>query len=170
MFAIGVTAVFSLGRHTPPVLGHHSRGTRLSMGLRALSPEVRGCHPLWPCFPARSLGLRAQWPTGATLAALALDSSLFVRHYWGNPCWFLFLPLMICLSSGGSLAIHKLGLDRRALSLARCGFHRDAVTAGVCCRALCIPYLSAICVRESWFAKDCVSPWVSPVAALFLDP
>lgn len=25
----------------------------------------------------------------------------FVRHYWGNPCWFLFLRLLICLSSAG---------------------------------------------------------------------
>src|SRR5271154_3312300 len=31
-----------------------------------------------------------------------LSFSRFIRHYWGNPCWFLFLALLICLSSGGS--------------------------------------------------------------------
>ena len=30
--------------------------------------------------------------------------ALFVRHYWGHPCWFLFLRLVICLSSAGGLA------------------------------------------------------------------
>ena len=25
----------------------------------------------------------------------------FTRRYWGNPCWFLFLRLLICLSSAG---------------------------------------------------------------------
>ena len=27
----------------------------------------------------------------------------FTRSYWGNPGWFLFLRLLICLSSAGSL-------------------------------------------------------------------
>ena len=26
----------------------------------------------------------------------------FTRRYWGNPCWFLFLRLLICLSSAGN--------------------------------------------------------------------
>lgn len=30
-----------------------------------------------------------------------MDSARFVRHYWGHPCWFLFLRLAICLSSPG---------------------------------------------------------------------
>ena len=33
----------------------------------------------------------------------ALDSTLFVRHYSGPPSWFLLLPIMICLSSRGTL-------------------------------------------------------------------
>ena len=32
-----------------------------------------------------------------------LDFSHFVRHYYGNPCWFLFLRLIICLNSAGNL-------------------------------------------------------------------
>ena len=29
--------------------------------------------------------------------------SLFIRHYWGNHSYFLFLRLIICLNSAGSL-------------------------------------------------------------------
>ena len=35
---------------------------------------------------------------------LRLSSSLFSRPYWGNPGWFLFLGLVICLNSAGPLA------------------------------------------------------------------
>ena len=34
----------------------------------------------------------------------SLSSSHFARRYWGNPGWFLFLRLLICLSSAGGLA------------------------------------------------------------------
>lgn len=34
---------------------------------------------------------------------LALGWSLFARRYWGNPIWFLFLRLFICLNSAGNL-------------------------------------------------------------------
>ncbi len=33
-----------------------------------------------------------------------LSCCRFTRRYWGNPCWFLFLRLLICLSSAGSPA------------------------------------------------------------------
>ena len=43
---------------------------------------------------------------------------LFTRRYWGNHCYFLFLRLLICLSSAGTLAyfrchnwIKRLGSD-----------------------------------------------------------
>jgi hypothetical protein len=50
--------------------------------------------------------LRCQKRLGKTtiLAILNLSCSRFTRRYWGNPCWFLFLCLMICLSSAGDLA------------------------------------------------------------------
>ena len=32
------------------------------------------------------------------------NSSRFARRYWGNPGWFLFLRLLICLNSAGGLA------------------------------------------------------------------
>lgn len=34
----------------------------------------------------------------------ALGCSLFARRYSGNPSWFLFLRLFICLNSAGRLA------------------------------------------------------------------
>ena len=39
-----------------------------------------------------------------SLTIFSLSSSRFTRRYWGNRCYFLFLPLIICLNSGGSLA------------------------------------------------------------------
>ena len=39
-------------------------------------------------------------PEGITTFGLA--SSAFARHYWRNLCWFLFLALLRCFSSGGS--------------------------------------------------------------------
>ena len=38
------------------------------------------------------------------IAFSRLGSALFARRYWGHPVWFLFLRLMICLSSAGFLA------------------------------------------------------------------
>ncbi len=32
---------------------------------------------------------------------------LFTRRYWGNHCYFLFLRLLICLSSAGNLAYFR---------------------------------------------------------------
>ena len=32
---------------------------------------------------------------------------LFTRRYWGNHCYFLFLRLLICLSSAGTLAYFR---------------------------------------------------------------
>src|SRR5215831_13175786 len=34
----------------------------------------------------------------------SLGSSLFARHYYGNHCYFLFLSLLRCFSSGGWLS------------------------------------------------------------------
>lgn len=52
--------------------------------------------------PARSL-LNATFPRGQRPRDSALGSSLFARRYSGNPCWFLFLRLFICLNSAGRL-------------------------------------------------------------------
>ena len=49
----------------------------------------------------RRLVLHPTSPTGF-LVGFGLDFSLFARCYWGNPIWFLFLPLLRCFRSGGS--------------------------------------------------------------------
>lgn len=54
-------------------------------------------------MPARSL-LNATFPATARMGDSALGSSLFARRYSGNPGWFLFLRLFICLNSAGRLA------------------------------------------------------------------
>ena len=36
------------------------------------------------------------------ISTLGLAYSAFARHYLRNLCWFLFLPLLRCFSSGGS--------------------------------------------------------------------
>ena len=52
---------------------------------------------------------------------------LFTRRYWGNHCYFLFLRLLICLSSAGTLAYFRChdwiicfsGCDSPTLALKR---------------------------------------------------
>ena len=45
------------------------------------------------------------------------DSILFVRHYSGPPCWFLLLPIVICLSSRGTLLPSDATVRSRSISL-----------------------------------------------------
>ena len=78
--------------------------------------RLRGSHPLRHAVPSR---LRA--PQGPVTSGQSSSpdhnspaslgqagdfrpghSSHFARRYWGNPSWFLFLRLLICLSSAGS--------------------------------------------------------------------
>ena len=41
-------------------------------------------------------------PNPKCITTLGLASSAFARHYLRNLCWFLFLALLRCFSSGGS--------------------------------------------------------------------
>ena len=41
-------------------------------------------------------------PNPESITPLGLASSVFARHYLRNLCWFLFLALLRCFSSGGS--------------------------------------------------------------------
>ena len=41
-------------------------------------------------------------PNPESISTFGLASSAFARHYWRNLCWFLFLALLRCFSSGGS--------------------------------------------------------------------
>jgi hypothetical protein len=40
------------------------------------------------------------------------DFSHFVRHYYGNPSWFLFLRLIICLNSAGNLVWARITISK----------------------------------------------------------
>ena len=73
--------------------------------LAALKFRLRGFHPLWLAFPkpfAYPLAHLLQSVTPACTHA-GLGSSLFARRYSGNRCFFLFLRVLRCFSSPGSL-------------------------------------------------------------------
>ena len=118
-YTIGRQVVFSLGRWSSQIPTGFlvSRGTRVLSRCR-LTFRIRGYHSLWPAFPdgsARSTFNRSRAakrekqphdPCAATLAGLhnaGLGLSPFARHYLGNHYCFLFLQVLRCFSSLGSL-------------------------------------------------------------------
>ena len=79
----------------------------LRIPLAPLRCRIRGFHPLWQAFPKPffyPLGhlLRSLTPS---CTQLGLGSFHFARRYFGNRCFFLFLRLLRCFSSPGSLYI-----------------------------------------------------------------
>ena len=71
-------------------------------------PARRDFHPLWSYFPKRFaqapfLVILRKTTTRRGSPIYGLSCSLFIRHYWGNHFHFLFLHLLICLNSVGSL-------------------------------------------------------------------
>ena len=69
-----------------------------SLSLTGLSPSLAG-------FP-KAILLRLQVRYAVRTPACThpgLGSSAFARRYWGNRCFFLFLRLLRCFSSPGSL-------------------------------------------------------------------
>ena len=78
-------------------------------GPRRGGLRLRGYHPLRRGFPAH-FGFPASGGPGPTTPHLprvfpvgfGLGSPPFGRPYSGDPCWFLFLPLLRCFRSGGS--------------------------------------------------------------------
>ena len=76
-------------------------------GIRSFLPvlRLRGFHPLWPVFPGpfcwtSSRLLRTRTPI---CTHIGLGSSWFARRYFRNHFCFLFLRLLRCFSSPGSL-------------------------------------------------------------------
>ena len=67
--------------------------------------RVRGFHPLWPDFPDRSTNESTHFSQSITRSRTRdrLGSFHFARRYFGNRVFFLFLALLRCFSSGGSL-------------------------------------------------------------------
>ena len=89
--------------------GLHSQAVRLARDGRARVCRANGAVTL--CGAAFQRTCRATHAaarpghTGARCArAFGPSTSRFTRRYCGNPCWFLFLCLLICLSSAGSRA------------------------------------------------------------------
>ena len=66
---------------------------------------IRGFHPLWPDFPDRSgsKSVRLMQSITPTCTHVGLGSSGFARRYSRNRVFFLFLRLLRCFSSPGSL-------------------------------------------------------------------
>ena len=79
------------------VLGCSGRRTGLSPSMASRSRELRRCRR-----PKRVLSRLQLGPRRSRISNLSCCR--FTRRYWGNPCWFLFLRLLICLSSAGSPA------------------------------------------------------------------
>lgn len=101
-----------------PKPGYGTLGLRHSsfrLTLTGLSPSMAGL--------SRPLQLRRRGGAGPiTLhlprvipARFGLDFSPFARCYSGNPCWFLFLPLLRCFRSGGSRSLPGAPRLRRAV-------------------------------------------------------
>ena len=67
--------------------------------------RLRGFHSLWPGFPSRSTNFHdtRHSPNPKCIATFGLASSAFARHYSRNLGWFLFLRVLRCFSSPGSL-------------------------------------------------------------------
>ncbi len=103
----------------------HSQTTRLfDSTLHGIGhPIARDSHPLWRPVPRNIDKGQLQ----STIFKLQLGhrryqiSNLsfcrFTRRYWGNPCWFLFLRLLICLSSAGSPTWFEVKLCERTAEL-----------------------------------------------------
>ena len=105
LFAIGHRVVFSLGGWSPrlPARFPVSRGT--PDPARYTPFPVRGSHPLRPAFPKpfqfSCTPKCSPLPRKALLPGLG--SSAFARRYLRNRCFFLFLWVLRCFSSPGSL-------------------------------------------------------------------
>ena len=67
--------------------------------------RVRGFHPLWPDFPDRSTNKSTHLLQSVTpeRTRSGLGSFHFARRYFGNRVFFLFLRVLRCFSSPGSL-------------------------------------------------------------------
>ena len=107
--AIGLSVVFSLAGWSPLIPAEFLvlRGTQVPAWLGSRF-RLRGCHPLRPRFPACSATDRFAVVAGPTTPGVAIDnpglgSCAFARHYLRNRFYFLFLWVLRCFSSPGSL-------------------------------------------------------------------
>ena len=102
--AIGHWVVFSLGGWSPrlPARFHVSRSTpdparSMTFSPTGLSPSLAGLSRTFLLTITDYVEVRTPECTHS-----GLGSSHFARRYFGNRCFFLFLSLLRCFSSGGS--------------------------------------------------------------------
>ena len=108
--AIGLRPIFSFRWNLPPIWScipkqldsskelHTGPAARSQTGFSpSMTPRSRGLRP--GPDPKHPLQITTRAPGGDQISNLS--SCRFTRRYWGNPCWFLFLRLLICLSSAG---------------------------------------------------------------------
>ena len=116
--------IFSLTGWSPWIHArfHVARATQVPATLPSLSPTG-----LSPTLARLSSALRLDsrvdvaGPTTPRSVDRGLGSSLFVRHYWGNRGFFLFLWVLRCFSSPGSLHM-RYGFTHGYTRFARVGF------------------------------------------------
>lgn len=104
-FTIGHRGVFSLGRWSAQLHAefHELRATLVRLSTPIFILHLRGCHPLWPAFPDRSVGLVSARSARNPGTNPGLGYSVFARRYWRNRFLFLFLQVLRCFSSLRSL-------------------------------------------------------------------
>ena len=115
LFAIGLGAVFSLTRSLPRASSCTLKQLYSGRGSAGPGAALRAYHPLGAVATVK---LNFDWRrelwkrsnpyatfrvAGKRTSGSALGCSRFIRHYWGNHSCFLFLRLLICLNSAGSL-------------------------------------------------------------------
>lgn len=107
--AIGLWPIFSFRWNLPPILScipkqlDSSKEFHMSVGTwphTGFSPSMTSCSKELRPDHARNILYKLQ--LGHCCQISNLSCYRFTRRYWGNPCWFLFLRLLICLSSAGN--------------------------------------------------------------------
>ena len=115
LFAIGLAVIFSLSWSLPAALGCDLKQPdsiipRLARTLcYRYGPTTRyGKVPLSEGLAEHRDRETPRHTRSTSLPRwgrdFALGFSLFNRRYWGNPFWFLFLRLLICLNQASNLA------------------------------------------------------------------
>ena len=105
-YALSVTKEYlALGGGPPDFLQGSTCLAVLWIPLADYCFHVRGFHSLWPDFPDRSINRSSHitWSITPGCTHPGLGSSNFARRYFRNRCFFLFLRLLRCFSSPGSL-------------------------------------------------------------------
>ena len=90
----------------------------LRIPLALLRFRIRGFHPLWLAFPIPFFYPLSHLVRSITpdCTQSGLGSFHFARRYFGNRCFFLFLRLLRCFSSPGSLPyVMNWRMDDRGL-------------------------------------------------------